>query len=344
MSLSTSRLLLRPPLCHPPIPRPRRLLRLNRAFHATTTRPTFLDATTTVLTAIHSTTGLPWAAIIPLSALTLRGALTPLTLYTRKVTSTIITLAPLQEAKTHLLAKAYAKVSDPRVWEKNVRKHSTNLRKHMWKHWGCQRWKLYLPLLQLPVWVGMSATLRALLPSHAATQVQMQNVPGLPAAVDEKSAEVVEKTSDWIVTALGGLTPSSHPAPPGLHTEGLPFALDLTLPDPTLTLPLLFFGALAGNHLLQGYTGPPPATTRQRVFRNSLGIFTMVMGLVACQAPAALVLYWTSSAAFSLLLNAVLHIWRPLPEKIGKCKGGAMDEGKRLMNAEAVVLGGKIVA
>jgi len=69
----------------------------------------------------------------------------------------------------------------------------------------------------------------------------------------------------------------------------------------------------------------------------------MVMGLVACQAPAALVLCWTSSATLSLLLNAVLHIWRPPPEKIGMCKGGNLDEGKRVMNAEAVLLGWKVI-
>ncbi|KAI5857266.1 60Kd inner membrane protein-domain-containing protein [Tricharina praecox] len=323
MSFSAApRLLLRPPLLHPLRPR------LHRGFRASPSRSTFLDATTTVLTTLHSSSGLPWAFIIPLSAFTLRLALVPLTLYTRTVTSKIITLSPLQEARTHQLAKAYAKTSDPREWEKHVRQHAATVRKEMWARWGCQRWKLYLPLLQLPVWVGMSATLRALLPGHHAT--------------DETSAEVVEKTADWIVTALGGLTPPA-PAPQGLLSEGLPFALDLTLPDPTLTLPLLFFGALAGNHLLQSYTGPPPTTARQRVFRNSLGVLTMVMGLVAVQAPAALVLYWMSSAGFSLLLNAALHVYRPLPQRVERCKGGAIEEGKRLMNAEAVVLGGKVV-
>jgi inner membrane protein COX18 len=239
----------------------------------------------------------------------------------------MITLSPLQQAKTHQLAKAHARGLDPRAWERRVRRGSAVLRARLWRRWGCQRWKLYLPLLQLPVWVAMSATLRALLPSTASSS--------------SSSAGSIERTSDWIVDALGGLSHAA--ATDALRSGGPPFAPDLTLPDPTLTLPLLFFVALAANHVLQGYAGLPPTTTRQRVVHNSLGVLTAVMGLVACHAPAALVLYWSSSAAFSLVSNALLHLLRPLPDRVERCAGGAVEDSRKVINAQAVVVNGRVV-
>jgi len=320
MSLSARRLLLRrqPPLFRPQLP---------RSFHASASRATFLDATTTILTTVHSSTGLPWAALIPLSAFTLRACLLPLTLYTRRVTATMVTLSPLLQAKTHQIAKAHARGLDPRIWERRVRQGSGVLRARLWRRWGCQRWKLYLPLLQLPVWVTMSATLRALLPASSTTTAS--------------SSSTAERTSDWLVDALGGLSHAA--AADGLRAEGPPFALDLALPDPTLTLPLLFFVALAANHVLQGRAGLPPTTARQRVVHNSLGVLTAVMGLVACHAPAALVLYWSASAAFSLAANALLHLLHPLPDRVERCAGGAFEDGRSVMNAQAVVVNGRVV-
>jgi inner membrane protein COX18 len=325
MSLAARRLLLRP---QPRLFRPQPQPQPQRRIHASAPRATFLDATTSILTAVHSSTGLPWAALIPLSAVALRACLLPLTLHTRGVTATMITLSPLLQAKTHQLAKAHARASDPRWWERRVRQGSGVLRARLWRRWGCQRWKLFLPMLQLPVWVTMSATLRALLSSSSAAA---------PAA-----STTVERTSDWLVDALGGLSHAAAAAD-GLRAEGPPFALDLALPDPTLTLPLLFFVALAANHALQRRAGLPPTTARQRVVHNSLGVLAAVMGLVACHAPAGLVLYWASSAAFSLACNALLHLLHPLPARVERCAGGAVEDGRSVMNAQAVVVNGRVV-
>ena len=73
----------------------------SRHFSATRPRSTFLDATTQALTTFHATSGLSWAALIPLAAISIRVVLTlPLTIYARKVTAKIIRLVPLIDANT----------------------------------------------------------------------------------------------------------------------------------------------------------------------------------------------------------------------------------------------------
>jgi inner membrane protein COX18 len=289
MSFSAPRL-LRPPLLLSRLPR--------RNFHATVPRQTFLDTTTTLLTDLHTTTGLSWGVLIPLTAVTLRLVLTtPFTLYSRAKTATIIRLMPLQEARAHHHARTLRETMMPETWEHVVRIAVTRDRIDLWKRWKCQRWKLYLPLLQLPVWVAASATLRALLP---------------------------KAERDGIVSFFGGLT--TPPTAEGLETEGLLWFTDLTATDPTMVLPAVFAAAVLANVRFQLWANPP-ANVKQRRWANALSVLVGPMFVIAAGMPNLMVSYWAASAAYSVGLSMALHRWYPLPERIGMGKGKA-DQGK----------------
>jgi inner membrane protein COX18 len=254
----------------------------------------FLDTTTTVLNSVHDKTGLAWCTLIPLTAVGLRVAFTtPFTLYSRKQTEKVIGLLPLQNARVSTVAKNLARVvSSPQMWQRNLRLTALRDQKELWKRWGCQRWKLYLPFLQLPLWFSASATLRAMMPT---------------------SAE--EESAGWLLRVFGGGGVSAE----SLTTEGLSWCIDLTIKDPTMTLPAVFGICMFINTRFQAWL-TPARTNQQKVFVNSLSVLALAMVWIAKSAPAGLVLYWTASAAWSLLQNILLWRLWPMPKKIEPCK------------------------
>ncbi|KAF8544196.1 60Kd inner membrane protein-domain-containing protein [Trichophaea hybrida] len=292
MSFSVSRLLRPPlPLSLPPALLPRTSL---RNFHATAPRLTLLDSTTALLTDLHTTTGLSWGVLVPLTAITLRLFLTtPFTLYSRSKTATIIRLLPLQEARAHHHAKTLKDVMLPDAWENAVRIAATRDRIELWKRWKCQRWKLYLPMLQLPVWVLASATLRALLPT-------------------KKEGEV-----DTFVDFFGGVT--TPPVVEGLETEGLLWFTDLTTTDSTMVLPAVFALGVLANVRFQLWANPPE-TQKQKRWGNALSVLAVPMFVLSAGMPTLLVSYWTASSLYSVALSVALHRWYKLPMRIRRCK------------------------
>ncbi|KAA8910687.1 60Kd inner membrane protein-domain-containing protein [Sphaerosporella brunnea] len=332
MSHFTPRLLLRPPqpllrtgLLRKHLTSTPKLARaaLNASFHrhfsASAQRNTFLDVTTAAFETLHSTTGLAWCAIIPLTALGVRTCVLPLTLYARNKTSTIIRLLPLQSAINENLARKIARTAGTASqWEKLLRKASNEERKKLWKRWGVEYWKLLVPFVQLPLWLVASATIRGLLPQN-------------------KEA----KTADWLMNAFGGLTEPK--VAEGMVSEGLAFCADLTLADPTHILPAVLWAALISNLTFHHFTNPPEKL-RNKVLNGTLYLLSFWMAYVGYHAPAALVLYWSTSACSAFAFNLALHVLRPHPVKVTKCKGGALEDAKKIFKGEAVVVGNKIVS
>ncbi|KAI5810425.1 60Kd inner membrane protein-domain-containing protein [Pyronema omphalodes] len=282
--------LLRPAILRPLVLRPGHV----RNFHCTRPQAIFLDTTTTLLTDLHSSTHLSWSLLIPCAAVTLRVLFTlPLTLYSRSKMSTIISLLPLTEARTLHHAREL-RGQPPHIFESTLRKVAKKSRNQLWARWGCQQWKLFLPLLQIPVWVAASASLRALMPGAA---------------------------DDSMVSFFGGLTNPAEVAreAAGLATEGFGWVQDLTATDPTLALPVMFGAAVLANVRYQAYINPPQSTNAKRI-SNALTVMTVPMFVVSCGMPSGLVLYWASSAMWSLGLTMALQRYRKLPEKVGRCK------------------------
>jgi inner membrane protein COX18 len=311
---------------HQPIRALNAALHPHRHFSSTPRRPTtLLDVTTSAFEALHTTSGLSWSTLIPLTALSVRLCILPLTLYAREKTSTIIRLLPLQSAATAQLAKKLAKSAGTATkWERQLRKEATAHRRLLWKRWGVQYWKLFVPFVQLPVWLVASATIRALLPPPPPPQ----------------DGAAVGKGVDWLMDAFGGLE-RTHTAQ-GLVSEGLAFCADLTMADPSHALPVVLWSALIANLAFHHFTNPPEKVT-QKAIAGTLYLLSFWMAYVGWHAPAALVLYWSASACSALAFNLALHVLKPLPERVKKCQGGALEDARKVLTGQAVVLGNKVI-
>ena len=301
------RLLLRCP-CRP------RGVATARHFHASSPRHTLLDTTTALLSDTHASTGLGWAAVIPLTAAALRLAVVlPLTLYARSKTATIIRLLPLQSARHHHHARTLQRDLLPEAWETALKIAAKHDRDDLWRRWHCQRWKLYLPLAQLPVWLVASASIRALMPATTAAATA--------ATAAATTTATTAAASSGLVDFLGGLSQPLVAGAEALASEGPPWCLNLTAADPTMALPATFAVAALANIRWQAYIDPPQ-TRGQKIWVNALSVVSVACFVVAASQPAGVVLYWASSALCGLGVNVALHRLWPLPPRIRACKRG----------------------
>lgn len=193
-----------------------------RTFSTTAPRPLFLlpeilSTAHDLATTIHTTTSLPYHTLIPLSAVLLRlSVTTPLTISSRAAALRAQRLQPLLSAYQHPIARA-AKLStaDPAAWERQTRSETRKLAREVRRRWRCQTWKIVIaPLVQLPVWLTASVTLRA-----------MTGAPG----------------------AWWGFGGGEEFVEPTLSTEGALWFQDLLLEDPYLLLPMGFSVLLFAN-------------------------------------------------------------------------------------------------
>jgi len=146
----------------------------------------------------------------------------------------------------------------------------------MHKRWNTQRWKLFVPaLVQLPVWLVASATLRALLPG--------------------------EHQVDWLRDLMGG----GGVVAEDIAGSGFMWIGDLAAADPTLFLPGLFAATVLANVRFNAWERPTASKWGRR-WTNGLSVAALGMGLVVVKVPAALVLYWLTSAGWSLGVHVAL--------------------------------------
>ncbi|KAI8328169.1 60Kd inner membrane protein-domain-containing protein [Choanephora cucurbitarum] len=171
--------------------------------------PAVLATNESILQTIH--TSLPWWATIVSSTILLRSCLTlPIAIYQQQSIGTMIQLAPMVQSWGETLKQELGKRSRQQGWsypeyQAQLQKQYRHKVNAIYAHYGCPRWKLLLlPYVQMPLFICMSLTLR-----------HMTAMP-LPY---------------WGQTASEPVT--------GLSEEGLAWFTDLTLTDPTLTLPVL---------------------------------------------------------------------------------------------------------
>ncbi|CUS06845.1 unnamed protein product [Tuber aestivum] len=256
--------------------------------------PAVLSTTHDLLTALHTSTHLPYHTLIPLSAILLRLAITtPLTVYSRRRALRTQRLQPILSAYQHPIARdAKSTTTTPQAWELKTRKEIREKRRELWKRWECQAWKMLLaPVAQIPVWVTASMTLRG-----------MTGVEGLPTwlrGLGDIGGEA------WVEEALA--------------TEGALWFGNLLAADPYLALPMGFSFLLFANIEMQTKLHPP-GTRRQWVFTNVLRILSLAAFPLTANAPAALSLYWSTSAMFSLVQNLILAKTMPRGEELEPCK------------------------
>lgn len=240
-----------------------------------------LDASRDALCAMHDVSHLPWAATIPLATALFSLATLPLAIRSRKAQITIAALQPLIDAETPIIARQLRKEKPdlaPAEADRELKQRINTYRRALRGRHGVGLGQvLALPAAKLPLWLLLSFTLRDM--AGAA----------LPSWLIGEGDRNIEQ---------------------GFATEGFAHIADLTAPDPLVALPVLI-GVLnlvnvEVSAAARSRAQPGAGLRVVKVVENMLRIVAMVFIPVAAQMPAAVCLYWTSSATLALAQNLAL--------------------------------------
>lgn len=259
---------------------------------------------------LHTATGLPWWALVPITTITLRSIVTlPFAILNRKRILKQHLLRPIVNAmypilKFNLMRKQMSTMNNSVVmsnanpmakltYEQAVLMSAKEKRKRqrkLYKENNCQVWKnMTLPLVQIPLWVTLSLTIRSLL---------------------GWDSFLISSTPDKLE--------------PSLLSEGGLWFQDLSQADPYGALPIILgVVSLTNVEFLSKYN--PVAINSRFVkdnFSNRLTIFDSILNIsrlsvvflmgISSQAPSILALYWISSNLYSLMQNVAFQYFMPL--------------------------------
>lgn len=295
-----------------------------RRFHSSPLRR-FLDLNTcyalthTALTGLHSVTGLSWAATIPCAALIIRGViLSPISIYTHKIRERRKPLRPLILAWAHIISRKVLQEhgkEGPTVFRNIAVKESSAKGKEIAKRHRAQTWKLFLPIVQMPVFLVMIETLRKMCGIHG----------GLLSLFSEWYSKSDETTFEHGVEGRADhmLRPSTLPFEHADHSVVIPFeksfategALwfpDLLVPDPLLILPFVLSGAMFLNIYYQSILAKGAIELKwQTRIRNIFKIMALAVGPLTLQVPSGILVYWISSSLCAVGSNMALEAYLP---------------------------------
>lgn len=302
-----------------------------RGFHATGAKPMALLDTIApwtlvplhdALQAVHMGTGLPWYALIPLATVAMRTVVTlPVAIANRVRTRKQVALAPVLSAAGPVLRARLAAseaAREGRLTTEQVtvlaQKEARRRRVELFRRHGCQVWKsvVLLPLVQMPVWVGTSLVVRAMCGWSAGGVTAIGVEPGFSVPTEAAFAWY----PDLVTADPYGLLPLIIGAVSLANVEWN-------------TNNLLNRSGSASRRSLQSQGGPV-----QRVVANLSRVGVLFFMTAAFQAPAALGLYWASSASFSFLQNVAFDRFLPLhrvdPRSVMATTGSALPKPNRI--------------
>lgn len=278
-----------------------------RHFHAS--RPNQLINEAVVLAhdlldGVHSVTGLPWAASIPLTAILVRLTIaTPLQIWSVSNARKIQKLSPLMVAWGKLYqgsvlnaARANGLYISPGVAQTQANMLFEKKRKAMYKRWKVLWWTRYMPLLQLPVWLAMMESIRRMV--------------GM-------SGGLLSIVQGWVE---GSPTAPNIPVVQSFSTEGALWFTDLLAADPYGALPVILSAAVFTN-VTWGWKVKTPEEIakmhfrRQRILARVSGILKRSFQFSALllwpvmtysEIPAGMLIYWISSTVFATAQTQII--------------------------------------
>ncbi|KAK6518943.1 Cytochrome c oxidase assembly protein cox18, mitochondrial [Arthrobotrys megalospora] len=300
-----------------------------RSFSTPSIEP-LLSTTTSLILTLQSTTSLPWLLTIPLVALTVRTCITlPFTLYSHKRTLKQLSLSPIIHAWSSIYRRQVAKevypnnpttpkhligkkvYDTPEKWTKEVLIRTKNKRVEIYKQFGCQYWKGFVGLIQIPVWVLASVSVR-----------RVTGVGGWEAPIDiakrAKEMSVLPGNEGVVVTeGIAGIDEITAKVREEMQTGGIDgWFVDLLQPDPYMVLPIIFSLTLFTNVMSATARASKEPTGWRKGLRNALMGISIAAFPLTIGSPAVLLLYWITSGTYSLVQNAVLHTLLPPPKGV----------------------------
>lgn len=295
-----------------------------RRFHSSPLRQlldldTCYALTHMALTGLHSVTGLSWATTLPCAALIIRVViLSPITIYTHKIRERRKPLRPLILAWAHIISRKALQEhgnEGPTVFRKIAIKGCSAKGKEIAKRHSAQAWKLFLPIVQLPVFLVMIETLRKMCGMH-------RGLLGLFSEYYSKSDKntlghgVQGRADDTLPPSPLPFEQADHsvviPLEQSLAVEGALWFPDLLVPDPLLILPFALSGAAFLNIyyqsiLAKGMTESKWQTRIQNIFK----IIALAIGPLTLQVPSGILVYWISSSLCAVGSSMALEAYLP---------------------------------
>lgn len=285
-----------------------------RKFSATTQRP-FVDEclalTHTLITGIHDTTGLSWAATIPLTAFLARVLIVlPANVYANRVTAKLRRLHPrFEEFRTVIEKKVRQEHRDKSQQElqKIQDIEVARLWARMVKQSRVQSWRTLIVYINVPVWFAMMETFRRMTGTE----------DGILTLIAKPLTALLGKQNPGL-GAMDGWMPTE----PSLATQGMLWFDNLMIPDPTMILPFALSGIIyvmcSVRTSIIRFT-PSPHETLERAAqvesynqrkKRALKLGAFAVGPATLMFPSAMVFYWFSS---TLAATTVSYIRSKLP-------------------------------
>lgn len=270
--------------------------------------PEVLAASSTFLHGVHSLTGLPWAASIPLAAVIVRSIVAfPLQAYARVHRRREQDLLPVVQCWRMLYEETVRKEiledndhkrdrSQQAFW-KSVRALTERKHRHLKRRWNVIAWTAGLPLLQIPIWLSLMEALRAMCGDRRGLLAYfLHNV----------------YSEDHFISLLPAVEPT-------LATEGALWFPDLLAGDPSGILPAMLTGTILLNiivgwrRLPMGKIAQMPAKQmRKEIAFTGLRYFIQILafniGIAAYTygMPTGLMIYWIASGNMATLQTLIL--------------------------------------
>lgn len=283
-----------------------------RAFHVTS-HPRFLDTcfeqTYIILNGLHTLTGLPWALTLPLAGVSIRILLvSPFSIISHNVTRRRLALQPLRHAWSHHLKKEvftkYA-ASGPKVCQRALSRALAQTSKEIDIRMGTQRWKEFIPLAQMPIFLLVIETIRKMSGVHDGLLGLLSKAITSANPGDEISTQELVQSST---------VPIEH----SLAEEGALWFTNLLVPDPFSVLPFLLSGTMLFNIFLQRRQANEISKWGRR-YLNAITALGFMVGPLTMQLPAAMHVYWLSSSTFAIGQNLFLQKFWPRPRPVKPC-------------------------
>lgn len=308
-----------------------------------------VETTQSLIVSLHTLTGTPWYATIPLVALAVSLARLPFTVHAQSLVRRRVALTPLVQS----WLATHARVGDGAA---ATRERYEATKKRIIRDHGLQGWKLNYNLLVFPVWLTAIEAIRRLCggptgllgamffkgnDAAAAAAVtageQLQGVEMVSTAASGVASLGLETTT---VVAEGGLPDTAAAATaaatsgsfePSLATGGALWFPDLTVADPYHILPMMLSAVMVYHFLPKTTAGrrdmfslddrnPNSKSWRTRLTR-ALVVVAVSIGPATMDMPAAIHLYWLCSTSLAVVSERLVALALPLPKHIPKCKG-----------------------
>ncbi|EEQ87860.1 mitochondrial export translocase [Blastomyces dermatitidis ER-3] len=293
-----------------------------RNFHPS--RPTRMVATSIecahdLLQVVHTYTGLPWVASIPLTAITARVMFgLPFLMWSKSQQNRKVLVAPAMIAYTHMKRKSIMDAAakkqqflSPRVVSRHTAVAAAQFKKGLFKrhHLRLSSFAPFAPILQLPFWLAFMESIRSMSGWQPGLLVILQqwfNPNGVKAQVPVESS---------------------------LSTEGALWFPDLMAADPLGVLPvaisvLMFIHITWGSKINKMKDIPKLVAlgNLQGVFSWAIHRIFQAMSiwiapaLLYSQAPAALCIYWLSTTCVAIVQSRLLQMYMPTPNIPMPCR------------------------